>query len=325
MYTRGRRRGSPLSHRELLRTKTRTPLQRAYDHLRMRCTRRRPSLESTSWRRSRAPSFPARLILLTRSIRTRILVGLCLSFCLCPILPSFTTVRLSSSSPLLLKPALIKSFLYLAGMPMPYVHLIPPPLSLALDARITGSEARFARSGCRPNAVLRPVLCRRRSDNGKGKEKGKAKEQHHEQRRTQSPEAEYDPTMPPPRFPASSTNGLVNGVSSIPNNNVSATSTSPTSLTPSNPKATYTTTSSSSDNNGHDEPPEDRVSFAIFALRDLKASEEVVLGWEWDDGSVVHQLPALVEALAFAGAETGNGQAAAGPSKMTYVFPPLIL
>ncbi len=34
----------------------------------------------------------------------------------------------------------------------------------------------------------------------------------------------------------------------------------------------------------------------------------------------MHQLPALVEALAFAVAEVGNGQAAAGPSKMTYVL-----
>ena len=30
------------------------------------------------------------------------------------------------------------------------------------------------------------------------------------------------------------------------------------------------------------------LGFANFALRDLKACEEVVLGWEWDDGSVVH-------------------------------------
>ena len=50
------------------------------------------------------------------------------------------------------------------------------------------------------------------------------------------------------------------------------------------------------------------LRFAIFALRDLKACEEVVLGWEWDDGSVVHNLPALIEA--------GTG---AGPSKMTCV------
>ncbi|PFH48187.1 hypothetical protein AMATHDRAFT_76861 [Amanita thiersii Skay4041] len=91
------------------------------------------------------------------------------------------------------------------GMPKPFVHLIGPPLDLALDSRITGNNSRFVRNGCRPNAVLRPFLC------------------------------------PQP-------------------------------------------TSSS-----------DTLSFGVFALRDLKANEEVILGWEWDDGHVVHSLPALIE------------------------------
>ena len=34
------------------------------------------------------------------------------------------------------------------GMPKPFVHLIRSPLDLALNSRITGNEARFARSGC---------------------------------------------------------------------------------------------------------------------------------------------------------------------------------
>lgn len=96
------------------------------------------------------------------------------------------------------------------GMPKPFVHLFGPPLDVALDARIAGGKGRFVRSGCRPNAVLRPVLCDR---TGKGKE-------------------------------------------------------------------------------GGNDPP---ISFGVFALRDLKANEEIVLGWEWDDGSVVHHLPALIE------------------------------
>ena len=45
-------------------------------------------------------------------------------------------------------------------MPKPFVHLFGPPLDVALDARITGNEARFVRSGCRPNAVLRPMICK---------------------------------------------------------------------------------------------------------------------------------------------------------------------
>ena len=88
------------------------------------------------------------------------------------------------------------------GMPKPFVHLLGPPLDLALDARIAGNSARFVRNGCRPNAVLRPFLCRKQDDT---------------------------------------------------------------------------------------------LSFGVFALRDLKANEEVILGWEWDDGHVIHHLPALIE------------------------------
>ena len=102
------------------------------------------------------------------------------------------------------------------GMPKPFVHLIGPPLDLALDTRITGDKARFVRSGCRPNAVLRPVLCRAKSAQKNG-------EEHR---------VDNDETT---------------------------------------------------------------LSFAVFASRDLKADEEVILGWEWDDGNAVHSLPALIE------------------------------
>ncbi|KAI0054838.1 hypothetical protein BV25DRAFT_376853 [Artomyces pyxidatus] len=101
------------------------------------------------------------------------------------------------------------------GMPKPFVHLFGPPLDVALDARVTGNDARFVRSGCRPNAVLRPVIC----PNSK---EGRAQ-----------------------------TNDGASGA--------------------------------------------DALTFGVFALRDLKANEEVVLGWEWDDGNAVHNLPALIE------------------------------
>ncbi|PCH44296.1 hypothetical protein WOLCODRAFT_154334 [Wolfiporia cocos MD-104 SS10] len=94
------------------------------------------------------------------------------------------------------------------SMPKPFVHLVGPPLDVALDARTAGNQARFVRNGCRPNAVLRPVLC-------------------------------------PQKAPSDS--------------------------------------------------EEETLTFGIFALRDLKAHEEVVLGWEWDDGSVIHHLPALID------------------------------
>ncbi|KAJ8502733.1 hypothetical protein ONZ45_g11479 [Pleurotus djamor] len=37
------------------------------------------------------------------------------------------------------------------------------------------------------------------------------------------------------------------------------------------------------------------LSFGVFALRDLKVNEEVVPGWEWDDGSAKHHLPAAIQ------------------------------
>ena len=49
----------------------------------------------------------------------------------------------------------------LAGCTKPHVHLFPPPLNIAIDARRFGTEARFARSSCHPNAVIRPILFRR--------------------------------------------------------------------------------------------------------------------------------------------------------------------
>jgi uncharacterized protein len=101
------------------------------------------------------------------------------------------------------------------GMPKPFVHLLGSPLDLALDARVTGGEGRWVRSGCRPNAVLRPVVCGGQAGAGEEEEGGVGKGE--------------------------------------------------------------------------------TLSFGVFALRDLSPGEEVVLGWEWDDGSAVHSLPALIE------------------------------
>jgi hypothetical protein len=113
------------------------------------------------------------------------------------------------------------------GMPKPFVHLVGPPLGLALDARQVGNEGRFVRSGCRPNAVLRPVLCEKAVEKKKRSTVGKEKENV----------------------------GIGN----------------------------------------ESEKGEETLGFGVFALRDLKAGEEVVLGWEWDDGNAVHRLPALLQ------------------------------
>lgn len=126
-----------------------------------------------------------------------------------------------------------------AGMPRPFVHLVGPPVDVALDARLTGNGSRFVRSGCRPNAVVRPVLCagaRRASSTSASDGRAKGKEE------METPTPTPTPTL----------------------------------------------------DEGKEEE-EETLTFGVFALRDLKAQEEVVLGWEWDDGSVIHHLPALID------------------------------
>lgn len=124
------------------------------------------------------------------------------------------------------------------GMPKPFVHLMGPPLDVALDARVVGDEGRFARNGCRPNAVLRPLLCPKAKDESKAKESSEKEE-------TESVKKEKREG---------------------------------------GEKKSNKTDSDS-----------ETLTFGVFALRDLKANEEVVLGWEWDDGNAVHSLPALIE------------------------------
>lgn len=63
--------------------------------------------------------------------------------------------ELTTSASYLANPANQYSVL---GASKPHVHLFPPPLSLAIDARRFGTEARFARYGCHPNAAIRPIL-----------------------------------------------------------------------------------------------------------------------------------------------------------------------
>ncbi|KAG1838583.1 hypothetical protein DFJ58DRAFT_733750 [Suillus subalutaceus] len=125
------------------------------------------------------------------------------------------------------------------GMPKPFVHLMGPPLDVALDARVVGDEGRFARNGCRPNAVLRPLLC------SKAKNESKASE---------SSEKEGEESVRRERRE-----------------------------------------SGKNKKNDNTDSDEETLAFGVFALRDLKANEEVVLGWEWDDGNAVHSLPALIE------------------------------
>ena len=137
---------------------------------------------------------------------------------------------------------------------------MPPPLSLVLDARPMegdgAADSRWVRSGCHPNAVLRPIVC--------GKKMG-------------TDDAKSSTV---------NANGTTHGT--------------PTPLTRLNGKSHPPNQdgSSSSDEDGATKSPSDssepEISFGLFALRDLKASEEIVLGWEWDERHVVHELPRLI-------------------------------
>ncbi|ODN91337.1 hypothetical protein L198_05848 [Cryptococcus wingfieldii CBS 7118] len=59
----------------------------------------------------------------------------------------------------------------LLGVGKPGVRGVGPPVDLVLDARAYGSEMRFVRSSCRPNAVLRVIIYRPAASGGKGKGK----------------------------------------------------------------------------------------------------------------------------------------------------------
>ncbi|PPQ81601.1 hypothetical protein CVT25_013393 [Psilocybe cyanescens] len=122
-------------------------------------------------------------------------------------------------------------------------------LDLALDARMVGGEARFARSGCRPNAVIRPRLCvdSRRAGAAAAACKSKAKDKDKEN-----------------------------------------------DINPNKDKDKGKAKAEDDDTDTDDDGT--TLTFGVFATRDLRAGEEVVLGWEWDDGNAVHSLPALLSA-----------------------------
>jgi hypothetical protein len=47
------------------------------------------------------------------------------------------------------------------GVPKPHVRAVGPPLNLSIDARFWGTQLRFVRSSCHPNAVLRLIRFRK--------------------------------------------------------------------------------------------------------------------------------------------------------------------
>ncbi|KDQ60399.1 hypothetical protein JAAARDRAFT_605198 [Jaapia argillacea MUCL 33604] len=229
------------------------------------------------------------------------------------------------------------------GTPKPHVHILGPPLDIVLDSRLTGNEGRWVRSGCWPNAVIRPVVCGGRGERVKRKEGGGEGARDVENGRRESDggpkekqpgdegngdvemtdldrkvEKEKEGGVKRKKKRKDGVNGgedhLVNGVDpgrtsgdqtsrresgEHPLRPLSASSNHPT-YAQSNQQKTGSSPSHQPNVAGSSQPPrtESRspspsLEFALFALRDLKAGEEVVLGWEWDDGSVVHCLPGI--------------------------------
>lgn len=164
---------------------------------------------------------------------------------------------------------------------------MPPPLDVVLDARRVGNEGRFARSGCWPNAVVRPVIC----------------------------------VLPASSSSPNNTNGNRNDLDqdAVLLSPADSRRTSPVidrkgkGRAESAPSITREPTlEPTADSEGPTltESGELEVTFGIFALRELKEKEEIVLGWEWDDGSAIHELPGMLLAEAEAGSEVGSSSVA---------------
>lgn len=237
------------------------------------------------------------------------------SYAKSPLTPSTNTV--SSSNPndtipatTLLAPytaAIVPSAAYLAdplngyahlGMGKPHVRLVGGGWGVGLDARSVGdvpdppnssekgngisavkedvgdNKARWARCGCWPNAVVRPVICSGKK--GGQSEKGKRMRHRAECAKAASDGSTFSEAGDPPR--------TADG----------------TSVPPPMSRMQGQQTDDSSDQDdvpstSDSDADPTSLSFALFALRDLRADEEIILGWEWDDGHAVHTLPALME------------------------------
>ncbi|KIJ61715.1 hypothetical protein HYDPIDRAFT_31047 [Hydnomerulius pinastri MD-312] len=141
------------------------------------------------------------------------------------------------------------------------------------ESEETGTEtgkARWARCGCWPNAVVRPVICggTRRAKKGKGR-RHRADCSRSSSSAGSRPPDESPRTLDEEQHGKQHTHDASAAPETDPDQEPGSTSDSDTDPT--------------------------TLSFALFALRDLRADEEIVLGWEWDDGHAVHMLPALME------------------------------
>lgn len=133
-------------------------------------------------------------------------------------------------------------------------------------------KARWARCGCWPNAVVRPVIC------GGGRRRKKKRERG---------DRESDKERGARRHRDGCTSTTTSTATGMNGNGGDDSDAPPPPPSPSEHFSNSEDASSVEDST--------TLSFGLFALRDLRAEEEIVLGWEWDDGHAVHMLPALIE------------------------------
>ena len=180
---------------------------------------------------------------------------------------------------------------------------MPPPLDVVLDARRVGNEGRFARSGCWPNAVVRPVICVPSTssssfNNSNGNSNGNSNSNSNTHGNGNDMGQE-----PPSLSPVDSRR---------PSPVVDRKGKGRVQPTPLNTREPTLDLTADSDGPTLTDSGELEVTFGIFALQELKEKEEIVLGWEWDDGSAIHELPCVLLAESEIGSEVGSGSVSGG-------------
>jgi len=171
---------------------------------------------------------------------------------------------------------------------------MPPPLDVVLDARRVGNEGRFARSGCWPNAVVRPVICVPSASSSSSNANSITNSNGN------GNDMDQDPTLLSP----------VESRRSSPV--VDRKGKGRVQSAPLNTREPTLDPTADSDGPTLTDSGELDVAFGIFALRELKEKEEIVLGWEWDDGSAIHELPGVLLAETETGSEVGSRSIASG-------------
>ncbi|KAF7322266.1 hypothetical protein HMN09_00004000 [Mycena chlorophos] len=216
-----------------------------------------------------------------------------------------------------------------SGVPKRFVHIIGEPLDVALDARGRGGRGRWARSGCWPNAEVRAYVCGviGAASSTETTTATTMKAVGSTSATTPVVPQISTPVIPPPPPPAPTPaprkgkgralEDLLEAVPSPPLPTPVPTPMIPAPPRPSSTLPQQTETSSATSSSLAPPPPtsssssarqdEPKTHFGIFATKALKAGEEIVLGWEWDDANAVHRVGEV--------AGNGNGVVVAAAGK----------